>query len=147
MGDSVEDVARHLVEDIADAGDREHERRIGHECCCVACEDSRRAVAAAALTTATDSHGLRPEVLWFAQEMEKKLRANDHKGGWDDDEVSLYKRLKQEVAELGREVNADFMLNAFAVIREAADVGNFAMMIAHNIRIDRPDPTPRGTDQ
>jgi len=26
---------------------------------------------------------LREEVKWFAEEMEKKLLINDHKGGWD----------------------------------------------------------------
>ena len=26
---------------------------------------------------------VRPEVLWFAQQMEAKLKANDHKGGWE----------------------------------------------------------------
>lgn len=44
--------ARYLVEDIADAGDRVHERRVGHECMCSACEDARRRVALKALTTA-----------------------------------------------------------------------------------------------
>jgi hypothetical protein len=67
---------------------------------------------------------LRPVVQWFAEQMELQLRANDHKGGWAGDSTeSLLDRLDEEVAEL-RECSSK------REIEEAADVANFAMMIA-----------------
>lgn len=92
---------------------------------------------------------MRPAVKWFAQQMETKLRENDHKGGWMDcDYLWLIKRLKDEVEELERELHptpcncrgfadcdhmtsrAWFRPNKERTKREAADVANFAMMIA-----------------
>lgn len=86
---------------------------------------------------------LRPEVQLFAQAMEERLRANDGKGGWRDETVGhLMSRLRDEVEELGEalvaleeeegEDNHKITWN-FArekVKREAADVANFAMMVA-----------------
>lgn len=70
---------------------------------------------------------LRPEVLAFAQAMENQLRANDHKGGWKGcDYAWLFGRLLEEVKELEREVTRD----GEHILSEAADVANFAMMIA-----------------
>jgi hypothetical protein len=77
----------------------------------------------------------------FAQLMEKKLRANDHKDGWEDcPDESLMRMLRDEVEELeealhiscphcGREMKPAFGEN---VLSETADVANFAMMIADN---------------
>lgn len=79
---------------------------------------------------------LRPEVVAFAQAMERKLRANDHKGGWEDEDPEwLMDRLKEEVAELDRAITTrdGGPLSGRAmkrVIREASDVANFAMMLA-----------------
>ena len=68
----------------------------------------------------------RKTVQWFARQMEAKLRENDHKGGWDDCELGwLLRRLGQEVGELRRALKKEKH-----VVREAADVANFAMMIA-----------------
>jgi hypothetical protein len=76
---------------------------------------------------------LRPEVQWFAQQMELTLRANDHKGGWNEmSPRELATRLNEEVYELELAYYAG--RNAERVIREASDVANFAMMIADNIR-------------
>jgi hypothetical protein len=76
---------------------------------------------------------LRESVQWFAQQMELKLRENDHKGGWSDhDFYSLFTRLKQEAQELETCPNSED-------IREAADVANFAMMIADNARRKAPE--------
>ena len=73
-------------------------------------------------------YGMRPEVAWFANEMERKLLNNDAKGGWGHMTLKrLLSRLKQEVAELEVEIN-----KKGNVIGEAADVANFAMMIADN---------------
>src|SRR3990167_1972258 len=70
----------------------------------------------------------RHQVRQFAELMEERLKANDHKGGWDTCEpVWLLKRLREETDEL----EAMFGANDFdSFQREAADVGNFAMMIA-----------------
>jgi hypothetical protein len=86
---------------------------------------------------------LRPEVAAFAQLMEAKLRENDHKGGWQHDGTdALLKRLREEADELqyvtetsGAWCSAPprSVLNTeerIRVAREAADVANFAMMIA-----------------
>lgn len=65
------------------------------------------------------------EVKAFAVAMEAKLRANDHKGGWKQSPVTyLFSRLEEEVAELKKAV-----VNG-GTLGEAADVANFAMMIA-----------------
>lgn len=78
---------------------------------------------------------LRPEVQRFAAAMERELRANDHKGGWRNDAPGrLLRRLWQEADELARALDAhktDPSAETSArVASEAADVGNFAMMIA-----------------
>lgn len=70
--------------------------------------------------------GVRAEVARFAALMERELRANDHKGGWQaDSPVSLVCRLKDETQELVRAIAGEGNVAA-----EAADVANFAMMIA-----------------
>ena len=76
----------------------------------------------------------RPEVKRFAQEMERQLTENDHKGGWKKcDYLYLMSRLKEETGELHRAIQARFLVNIHAeklITKEAADVANFAMMIA-----------------
>jgi NTP pyrophosphatase (non-canonical NTP hydrolase) len=65
--------------------------------------------------------------------MEERLRANDHKGGWDNCEPEwLLTRLRQEVEELAAEIakGGTRSFDADRLRLEAADVGNFAMMIA-----------------
>lgn len=80
----------------------------------------------------------RPEVVGFADLMERQLRANDHKPGWKDDEpFDLQERVEQEAAELSTAVaewerhtgHTEAALSR-AVGREAADVANMAMMVA-----------------
>lgn len=87
---------------------------------------------------------VRPEVQWFAIEMEKKLALNDHKTGWKDCEVDmLISRLKEETQELedewwkrkndfGRSASEGFMFTSSneELIKECADIANFAMMVA-----------------
>jgi len=70
----------------------------------------------------------RPEVKAFADAMEAKLKANDHKGGWNNCGTSmqyLFDRLLEETEELEVAVH-----DKNSVLEEAADVANFAMMIA-----------------
>ena len=84
---------------------------------------------------------LRPEVLWFACEMEKKLRENDYKGGWwECDFPYLFECMWHEYKELmncfdrtdtGERVP---IKSAKVICGEAADIANFAMMIADNAR-------------
>ena len=85
---------------------------------------------------------LRPKVQTFAECMEQKLRENDYKGGWNHMRPSdLYRRLREELGELWREIKVlegmlphnanDLALDQQRkIVREAADVANFAMMIA-----------------
>lgn len=86
--------------------------------------------------------GWRPEVRAFADLMEAQLRANDHKPGWkNDSDLDLFERLGEESAELLAALHrhakrlswGDHWVmedTAPRVGREAADVANFAMMIA-----------------
>jgi NTP pyrophosphatase (non-canonical NTP hydrolase) len=77
------------------------------------------------------------EVRRFAQAMEAELRANAHKGGWSTCSTGyLLRRLGQEVGELRRALNS--RASRETVLSEAADVANFAMMIA-----DVYEPEPR----
>ena len=51
---------------------------------------------------------LRPSVLRFAELMELKLRANDHKGGWSEDEAhALLQRASEELAEVDEAVSQE----------------------------------------
>lgn len=94
--------------------------------------------------TATDAERLlkeleggihpREQVRWFAGQMEAKLQENDHKGGWEKCQFPfLYRRLIEEVQEL-RVTYDDQSKSLEDMIRESADVANFAMMIADKAR-------------
>ena len=73
---------------------------------------------------------LRPVVKWFAEQMELALIKNDHKSGWlNDDWDELYDRIKDEMKELKKECEK-FTKDDDKIIAEAADIANFAMMIA-----------------
>ena len=102
---------------------------------------------------------VRPEVAAFALLMEAKLRENDHKGGWRRCTTTyLSRRLGNELEELRAVVSAFNKADsacdgeavevlALAVGREAADVANFAMMLADlcdALRTTRAHREPRG---
>lgn len=101
-------------------------------------DEFRRAVMAAARAQGPgpgEAVAWRPEVVAFANLMETQLRANDHKPGWKGEEASpLISRLFEEANELDDEFHNGSRTDAGAwrasVGREAADVANFAMMIA-----------------
>ena len=77
---------------------------------------------------AVEALELRPEVAAFAQAMENALRENDWKGHWRHcSGTYLFNRLRGEVNELSR-------ASTSARLKEAADVANFAMMIADKAR-------------
>ena len=87
-----------------------------------------------ALIEAGDEIELRPAVRWFAEQMEAALRKNDHKGGWTSMTYSrLMSRVDDETRELFLALDRMKTMNGDEdVIKEAADVANFAMMIADN---------------
>ena len=71
---------------------------------------------------------MRNEVIEHASRMEERLKENDHKGGWLTCSFEyLVRRLREEVDELDTALNWD---SSDDPIAEAADVANFAMMIA-----------------
>lgn len=77
----------------------------------------------------------RREVLEFAGLMEERLTANDHKSHWEGEDMGwLLERLKEEVQELQQEIDPGDLSNHEAICNECADVANFAMMIADNVR-------------
>ena len=77
-------------------------------------------------------------LLEFCNEMQKKLDDNSHKTGWDQcSDAYLLNRLRQETDELIRAVERQ---EPQAIIREAADVANFAYFIADNCSQSVEDP-------
>lgn len=87
-----------------------------------------------------DRPTLRPVLTAFAQDMERALRKNDYKGetSWREDTfAALFLRLREEMDELEVALRAGGTVeNLENVIRESADVANFAMMVADLARID-----------
>ena len=73
---------------------------------------------------------VREEVAKFAQVMEHKLRCNDHKPHWKELGVDsaqwFLDRLREEVEELDEALSRG---DRDDIMKEAADVGNYAMMI------------------
>ncbi len=71
----------------------------------------------------------REEVKMFANAMERQLQYNDHKEHWSNfPQEYLFQRLLEEVSELYEAMNEG--LDGEDMLDEAADVANFAMMIA-----------------
>ena len=96
--------------------------------------DMEKMAAAAAHKTPLETIGmdLRLEVRWFAELMEMRLRENDFKGGWHRDSAqSLLDRLREETQELEEQIAIPYS-NPNLVAWEAADVANFALMLATN---------------
>lgn len=84
---------------------------------------------------------IRPTLQWFAKQMEAKLKENDHKTGWS--QIPCFRllcRLREETMELSDQLLMNNMNyhrppeDLDMIIQEAADVANFAMMIADNCR-------------
>ncbi len=70
---------------------------------------------------------------WFVEVMRAKLLANEHKGGWQNDRVSdLLRRLHEETGELAEAISLLALIEE--IVGEAADVANFAMMIADRVK-------------
>ena len=85
----------------------------------------------------------REEVTWFAGKMEEVLRENDWKGGWQKmSAVEILERLRQEIDELFEALLSDPTAGVFPaspdqLIKECADVANFAMFFADNVSARR----------
>ena len=85
---------------------------------------------------------IRKEVIEFANEMERVLRENDHKTGWDDMRIHrLFNRIKQEFEELQTEyiiynsglLNPEDQKKRIQKMRkETIDIANFCMFLCHN---------------
>lgn len=78
---------------------------------------------------------MREGVRQFAEVMERKLQKHDADWRWDGcSERYLFRRLLEEVAELFDEMNETTPAlgdgDEYCVVLEAADVANYAMMIA-----------------
>jgi len=77
---------------------------------------------------------LRKEVRWFADRMEAKLRANDHKGGWAKGYAEYFLcKMNEEFKELLEALESG---NYEAGISECVDLANYAMMLADNLHRD-----------
>ena len=71
---------------------------------------------------------LRPEVAAFAQLMEKELRANDHKGGWKNENIGeLFAHFQDEVREFTEAFHTGAQVDILQ--EEGADVANMLMMV------------------
>lgn len=89
---------------------------------------------------------MRSEVMWFANQMEKKLQKTGYKGDRDTwlmcSETHLLRRLLDEAEELVVAVREEERIRRGrvglnAIISECVDVANFAMMLADRARYTR----------
>ena len=82
-------------------------------------------------------HNFKKSVKCVGIEMVKKLEKNKHKGGWSSCTPEyLSRRLGQELKELRSIMYAHYHHSEntkIQIIRECADIANFAMMIAENV--------------
>ncbi len=84
---------------------------------------------------------VRPAVQKFAEQMEKVLKDNDHKDGWEDmSPWDIVERIREESDELFLAINAesgypwsDNKEWCKALIGEATDMANFCMMLYDNV--------------
>lgn len=77
---------------------------------------------------------VRKEVRAFGEAMERNLRANDDKGGWDGCRVGfLVACLRAEIAEFLSAVGDGSKCDPGRVVSEAADVANYLMMICDRL--------------
>ncbi len=86
---------------------------------------------------------MREPLLWFSRIMEERLKENDHKGGWSNEStLDLWNALNREAVELRTAIEDDVhghnpagsIPTPEAIVREAADVANFALFVADNQR-------------
>lgn len=72
---------------------------------------------------------VRPDLQRFFDAMVYKLRRNAHKGNWEDLELGrAFELMHGEIKELATAIDEG---NSAEIVFEAADVANFALMIAN----------------
>ena len=89
---------------------------------------------------APSGYELRPDLRWFAEEMEGVLRENDHKHRIGINKLFL--NMVRETYELNlalskvNQLNPEITPDLFRkqAIKEATDVANYVMMIANSLR-------------
>ena len=132
-GDSV---AQELAENLADAG---AQARLDART--IRARTTPATLSTDTLAAIAEARGLRvvkarAEVISFAEAMEAALAKNEHKGGWKDDgALELHQRIVEETDELRAELmkrreRPGHANNQAPILSEAADVANFAMMVA-----------------
>lgn len=73
---------------------------------------------------------MRKEIKDFADQMEKKLKENDNKGGWEEcSKKWLLIGIEVELGELKQALEEGSVGD---IVSECADIANFCMMIADN---------------
>lgn len=83
------------------------------------------------------SGSVRLEVATFAEEMETKLRRNDHKRGWRDLPVeALFRLLMIELEEFRV---ADEFLNVADARKELVDLANFCLILHDRLGLLQQD--------
>lgn len=81
---------------------------------------------------------LRPALRRFAVAMERKLRANDYKGGWEDEPLEyLIDHAWDELHELNKSLFPESSADPALCVDEAADIANYCMMIADRFLRER----------
>lgn len=106
--------------------------RCGQDYCgyCAISKELEAALAAARAEGRAEGLRVRPAVRDFALEMERKLARHDNRPGWEHEEGRwLLSRLMDEAVELSDALRKG---DIATIVDEAADVANFAMMIADN---------------
>lgn len=87
---------------------------------------------------------IRQEVQAFAEAMEAKLKKNDWKTPWQqEDPEDLLKGLEREVDEMSEAWGSDSDTPDADVMEELIDIANYAMMIWDNLRARGGPNDPR----
>jgi len=82
--------------------------------------------------------GINEAVANFSTHMKHKLLLTRHRPHWDgSSKLFLFDRMKDEMLELGLALDSG---ERKSIVREAADVANFAMMIADNAQWEGTRP-------
>jgi hypothetical protein len=75
---------------------------------------------------------LRPEVAWFAEQMELTLRKNDAKGGWVfTDNQYLTNKIQEHAEKIGLTLEGGFP--SAVILEYAVHAANYAMMVGDNV--------------
>lgn len=79
------------------------------------------------------SYELRPAVRHFAEAMEVRLRENDHKGGWGEEQCSVGSLERNIIGEYIEYLGAKSGETGNCPERELVDMSNFCMMVYHRL--------------